>query len=174
MKTSSILGILLLVAAFYVWYAPYYQEQKIVYEKHDFVLKTECVDGKFHPKVQHNLMTYDGMPTNCSQARALTSTPIIINALMAMWQSSIFFTIIHATTWQMQAALFLGITSVAIAGIVAHSRNHTVSAVMKASRPEKPQIRQRVILPAKPGGTPESEIQSLAKKIVSNPLILTD
>lgn len=116
---------------FFVWYNPYYQQQRILYEKYQFVLDVECIDGKFHPKVQHNLMTYDGIPTNCSHAQSIVSTPLFVSSLNAMWSDSIFYTLLHASTWQLQVAYAVVILVVSVALIVTQAKKHTVNAVLK-------------------------------------------
>lgn len=74
LKVGAILGSLLVLC---LWYVPYYIQHSNLYEKHLFVLRTECVDGKLHPMIQHNVMTYDGVPTNCSHAQVVTSIPVL-------------------------------------------------------------------------------------------------
>ena len=140
------LGIFVFLVAFWIWYIPYYHEQRILYEKYSFVLTVECVEGKFHPMVQHNLMTYDGIPTNCSHARTVTSTPVYANALIAMWTDSVFFTLFHATTWQLQAMYVLFVIVVTVTSIMAYSKRHTVNAVMKNQSEAK---RRIMLVPAK-------------------------
>lgn len=92
----------ILTIGFIAWYMPYYNERLIQHEKHDFVLNAECWEGKFHPKVQHNKMTYDGLATNCSEAAVFTSVPVWLGAINNMWEGSVFYTLLHATNWQLQ------------------------------------------------------------------------
>lgn len=94
----------LLTIGFVAWYVPYYNERLTQHEKHEFVLNAECWEGKFHPKVQHNKMTYDGLATNCSEASVFTSVPVWMGAINNMWEGSVFYTLLHATNWQLQVA----------------------------------------------------------------------
>lgn len=165
------IAILVSLLGFWTWFAPYYYQQKNLYEKYSFVLEEECVDGKFHPMVQHNLMTYDGIPTNCSHARTSTSVPIVISTVMAMYTDSVFYTLINAVTWQLKVVYALVFMAVALALIFTRSRMHTVTQVMKSRQPPQ---QQRVIFPLKTDDAPSSDMHVLARKLVGNPLLHDD
>lgn len=92
---------------FIAWYIPYYNERLDQYNKHNFVLREECMSGKLHPEIQHNEMTFDGLSTNCTRAKVFISIPVWLGALNNMWEGSVFYTLIHATSWQIQVAYVL-------------------------------------------------------------------
>lgn len=122
-----------LITGFVAWYIPYYNERLNQYNKHEFVLKEECWEGKFHPKVQHNKMTYDGLSTNCTEATVFTSVPVWLGAFNNMWEGSVFYTLLHATNWQLQVAYVifgLVISVVAIWEVSKHIKWRSVAKVL--------------------------------------------
>lgn len=123
-----------LLVGFIAWYTPYYNERLTQYKKHHFVLTEECWEGKFHPKVQHNKMTYDGLSTNCTEASVFISVPVWLGALNNMWEGSLFYTLLHATNWQLQVAYVifgLVIAVVSIWEVSKHIKWRKVSEVLK-------------------------------------------
>lgn len=113
---------LLLTTSFIAWYVPYYNERFVQYQKHEFVLREECWEGKFHPKVQHNKMTYDGLSTNCTEASVFTAVPVWLGAINNMWEGSVFYTLIHATNWQLQVAYAIFGLVISVVGILELSK----------------------------------------------------
>lgn len=123
-----------LLVGFIAWYTPYFNERLTQYKKHEFVLTEECWEGKFHPKVQHNKMTYDGLSTNCTEAYVFVSVPIWLGALNNMWEGSLFYTLLHATNWQLQVTYVifgLVIAVVSIWEVSKHIKWSKVSEVLK-------------------------------------------
>lgn len=135
-----------LVACSMLWYVPYYQNYKSLYDRYNFVWTQECLPDKFHPKVQHNVMTYDGIPTNCSHAKIFVDIPVFIGAFNAMWEGSVFYTLLHATTWQVQAAYILFAALI----VYLYFKRYMVSSVLHSIQNNKPQQQHhRVIVPIK-------------------------
>jgi len=162
-----------LLVGFIAWYTPYYNERATQYEKHQFVLTEECWEGKFHPKVQHNKMTYDGLSTNCTEAFVFVSVPVFLGALNNMWEGSLFYTLLHATNWQLQVAYVifgLVIAVVSIWEVSKHIKWRKVSEVLK-NQPKfefKDQTTGRTRMLMKPKNPQGSSTLYASNDIISN------
>ena len=182
LKVGAVLTSLLVLC---LWYVPYYIQHSNLYEKHLFVLRTECVDGKLHPMIQHNVMTYDGVPTNCSHAQVVTSIPVLIGAANAMWEGSVFYTLLHATTWQVQLAYIVFAAAIVIWLINSWSKHRTTLSVLDAfkgtNRVLAPLVKQtqtptpvfvkynpahRDVDTSKPEHEPTLDVKQMAKRFV--------
>ena len=91
--------IFLLICAY-----PHYLRRVEEHAKHTFVLDNHCDTSRPHPSIHYNQMTYDGIQTNCSEARAYTGVPILAGAFMDLWLGSPVYGILYATDWKVQLA----------------------------------------------------------------------
>lgn len=134
MMTRFEIGFCLIVfSIFFAWYYPYYLERASQHDKHLFVLLEECREGKLHPKIQHDEMRYEGLQTNCSRATVFTSTPVWAGALVNLWQGSIFYTLIYADNWKIQATYTIAFIIVAVATVHYSFKYNIVSKVLEKS-----------------------------------------
>ncbi len=58
------------------------------YGKHIYVYVTFCTPASIDPLIQINLMTFEGLPTNCSQSRIFVNTWPSIGAIGDLWEAS--------------------------------------------------------------------------------------
>jgi hypothetical protein len=130
------------------WYYDCYQQRKEIHRQHLFVLQTECIAGKLHPSIQHNLMTYEGLQTNCTEAHVYTQTPIWLGACDDCWRSSIWHTLIHADDWRVQLTYMVGGVLVAVMLARELFRQKRTKAALKALATNKQsiQIPKRILV----------------------------
>jgi hypothetical protein len=162
-----------LLIGFSSWYIPYYNERLDQYNKHNFVLKEECLSGKLHPEIQHNEMTFDGLSTNCTRAKVFISIPIWLGALNNMWEGSVFYTLLHATNWQIQVAYVifgLVIVVVVIMEISKHIKWSRVATFLKGknsiSVQDNQSGRRRIMTKGEP--IDKDQIKKLAVGLMKN------
>lgn len=97
------LGILLLI-----WITPYYIQRRSNYDKQMYVINTICTGNLVPSEIQINKMTYDGMLTNCSNARVFVATPMLVGAIMDAYNSSPFYILANADSWAVRLVYISG------------------------------------------------------------------
>lgn len=156
------------------WFLPFYNDRKIQYEKHLFVLDHACQLGQSHPRIQQNELGHEGISTNCSRARSYLETPVFLGALGDFWTASPFHTLLHASTWQLQVA-YIGIALFAIYLLVHEifrfmTNSHALDALQ-----QKPIVngRRRMLVAdrstelVKVGNSSSNELRNLADSLIT-------
>lgn len=128
---------------------PHYLRRVEEHNKHQFVIDNHCDTNRPHPSIHYNLMTYDGTATNCAEARANVSMPVIVGAFIDMWMRSPIPGILYATSWEVQIAymLFGCITIVwGISSIRKYMTDCHVIDVVKTQEKAVAQQRRRLVV----------------------------
>ncbi len=84
-------------------FTPYYHSRSEQHRNHLQVLRTICNGKNIPDKFQVNEVTYEGTLSNCTRATVFIATPVFLGAINDFWQDSIFYTLLHATDWKVQA-----------------------------------------------------------------------
>jgi hypothetical protein len=65
--------------------------------KHEFVLNEQCCESCAHPRIHYDLLSYDGVQTNCEEARVYVAIPILFGAFIDAWKESPIYSLIYVT-----------------------------------------------------------------------------
>lgn len=98
-------------------FTPYYYKREINYRKHRDFLNLGLCDGTIEKIVAHkdyekseklkkigfDLLTIEGIKTNCSISKVYCSTPITVGAFEDLWLDSTLRTILVADDWRLKA-----------------------------------------------------------------------
>lgn len=128
---------------------PHYLRRSEEYKKHEFVIDNHCDTSRPHPSIHYNAMTYDGTMTNCADARAFTSMPVLIGAFIDLWLVSPIPGILYATSWQMQMFYALMGCTTIVCAIVSYRKYVTDMHVIEAVSRQKGRLadgRQRLVV----------------------------
>ncbi len=100
MRSLVVLAALLTVlslSVLTVYLYPYYLRRKEFYEKHEFVLINQCSSDRAHPRIHYDWMTFDGVQTNCEEARVFVAVPLLAGTLIDAWKASPIYALIYIT-----------------------------------------------------------------------------
>ncbi len=97
MKIIGCMAVMTLVAFLAVYIYPFYLKRCEIYVKHEFVLENQCTPTRAHPRIHYDLLTYDGVQTNCEEARVFVAVPIFVGALIDTWKASPIYAMIYVT-----------------------------------------------------------------------------
>lgn len=146
MKEKEIAFWMLLLFGSILYVIPYYVRRIDSYNKHLYVLREFCQSNVIPPQIQVNKLTYDGLPTNCTESKLYINVPIFVGAIIDAYTSSIFHTLATANHWMIQCLYLTLIIIIAIKtidGVVYHYFKNT----SKTSKNDKvkPEIKDSLI-----------------------------